>query len=160
MLLLGVWSLNPSLYFLNSLISQGWGQKAGISAIAANSIQAPQMKKEICHHHPQGCPKDCFCPKIHPDEGGAPDLSGDISGGISGDISGDISVKRESIHQPVLVQCTEDSAAAGPTAGATALAVPILEIRMPFWAVGNCPGPLIPSLLESPQEPPLKIPIA
>lgn len=144
MMLLGVWALNPSLYFLKSLL----GQHDGMSAIAANAIQAPQQKKEICHHHPQGCPKDCFCPKILPDEGGATDISDEISD------------KRESIHQPILVQCTEDNAAAGPPAGVTALANPVREIRMPFWVVGRCPNPLIPSLLEAPQEPPLKIPIA
>ncbi len=34
-----------------------------VKAAAIGSARA----MEICPHHPQGCPPDCHCPKVHPD---------------------------------------------------------------------------------------------
>jgi len=38
------------------------------SAVQAAAISAPRTV-ETCPHHPQGCPPDCLCPKIHTDLG-------------------------------------------------------------------------------------------
>lgn len=53
----------------------GPGRAAGAAKTAAIAVpQAP----ETCPHHPQGCPPDCHCPKIHHDAGedGAGTLAG------------------------------------------------------------------------------------
>ena len=38
------------------------------TVVAATEIQVTGTPTPICHHHPEGCPKDCFCPKIVPED--------------------------------------------------------------------------------------------
>ncbi len=117
-----------------------------LTPVAANAIAVTDLKpgeREICEHHPEGCPKACLCPKIR--------------------VQSDGSVAEESPLQartrgPALTACSEGAQHAPhpPAESGWASAVsPFLE---------SCSSPASPpspaALLAHPSEPPFKIPIA
>jgi hypothetical protein len=61
---------------------------------------------EVCHHHPQGCPKSCMCPKMHMAMGH--DAPSKAAG---------------TLNEPTLVNCTEQ----GPQSTVQGFAVFIPE---------------------------------
>jgi hypothetical protein len=102
----------------------GPGRAPGAAKAAA--IEMPQAL-ETCPHHPQGCPPDCRCAKIHQDPGG------EETGAISG---------------PALVRCTAlgDSITPAPPgpflpAGPIAIRFPERLHALPaFFSQATAPG--------------------
>lgn len=138
--LLAVWAVNPALYLLDSLI----GKAETLSSVQANAIAAPAQGIEVCAHHQHGCPKDCFCPKIT----------------LAAESNPAPTSAPETVSEPSLSQCSEARAAIDSPPVVTALTIPAKDISIPCLVVGRCPIPRIPALLDFPQEPPQKIPIA
>jgi hypothetical protein len=138
--LIAAWAVNPSLYLLNSLL----GQLGETSLVQANAIDAPDQAIEACSHHPHGCPKDCFCPKItlQPDSSQNPTA-------VSG-----------TLYEPSLEQCSEERAAIDSPPVSTAFLPPVNEMPIPSDRIGLFPIPTQPALLDTPREPPQKIPIS
>jgi hypothetical protein len=48
----------------SGLLAPWTSRAAGPTAVAAAEIEVPGSGNGICRHHQQGCPKDCFCPRI------------------------------------------------------------------------------------------------
>jgi hypothetical protein len=76
-------------------------QAMGITGTAKTTDRhrhPPLHSMEICSHHPNGCPKDCMCPKLSATENESPDS------------------KNGRVAQPYLARCTEkDSIESPPT---------------------------------------------
>lgn len=107
--MLALWTLSPVLH----LLQEAWEHLRPASAVASMRIEVKEQAPAICHHHPEGCPKDCFCPKIKP-----PEPSREMP-----------AIQPGSFHEPTLVHCTQgDASHSGP--GLIALA---LDGR-PEWA--------------------------
>ncbi len=60
--ILALVSASPLSYYLREILQN---PKTPISESAISTdIQAHEHEKKVCQHHPEGCPKECFCPKI------------------------------------------------------------------------------------------------
>jgi hypothetical protein len=106
----------------------------------AHAIEVPGAK-EICHHHPEGCPKDCFCPKI--------------TSGIEPE-----SPHTGTLREPALVNCTEDAAVSASPQFSIFLPDPVWEMLQALEAIGLL-KPVDPRGLPNPfRDPPQKVPIA
>jgi hypothetical protein len=138
--LLAAWAVNPSLYLLKSF----FGQINETSSVQANAIDAPNQVMEVCSHHQHGCPKDCFCPKII----------------LKADSVQKPMVVSDTLHEPSLSQCSEEKASIDSPPVVTAFLLPAGIPSISCLESGRCPIPPQPALLDTPQEPPRKIPIA
>lgn len=92
-------------------VSQGldWARDfraARASAVASAAIHAGHAL-EVCPHHPQGCPKDCMCPKVKLEDSGS-------------------GVPASDLAQPFLTQCTEKGPSDIPAPAAPFLIVSIV----------------------------------
>jgi hypothetical protein len=115
-----------------------WPPVRGPSAGAARSAAiAGSRTPAICPHHPQGCPRDCLCPKLHPD------ADGEGSAVAAG---------------PALVQCTERGVWAPDAPGICLPALPF-AIRIPE-PIGILRGPAPAATAKGFRPAPGKIPIA
>ena len=137
--LLAAWAVNPSLYLLNSLL----GPLKQNTWVQASAIEAPAQGLQVCSHHQHGCPKDCFCPKITLQTEPIPKPV----------------AESDALHEPSLSQCSEERAALDSPPAVTALLIPAGEPLITCLETGRCPIPPQPALLDTPQEPPQKIPI-
>lgn len=62
------------------------------TVVASTRIEVAGAPAPTCHHHPEGCPKDCFCPKVVAEPSGH-----------------DHTEAASNLLEPSLVQCTESS---------------------------------------------------
>jgi hypothetical protein len=92
LLLLCLWNLAP----LSGLLPPRDTDPAhhGPTEVAAHLIASAGTPAPVCHHHPDGCPADCHCPKIVPAKASPADGASDGAG----------------LREPSLVQCTEGKA--------------------------------------------------
>lgn len=135
--LLALWGTGPLL----GLLEEAWLHVHAGTPVAETLIEVPETPALRCHHHPEGCPKDCFCPKM---EDGNP---------AAGQASQEPLLARETR----LVQCTEGSAqeaqplllamvAPGLTEAQASLlserALPRLQSRLPPRPELDSPGPV------------------
>lgn len=139
-LLLGFWSLAP----LTGILQDTLARFQEPAAVESARIEAPSAAHEICHHHPEGCPKDCFCPKIT--TRGEPAAHADHDHPL--------------LKEPLLVRCTEGSDLELPPA------------LVAFWPVSLPESPdfsgtgmsVLPFRSQPPrdpfQDPPLTVPRA
>ena len=113
-----------------------FGQRQDPGAIQATAIAAPGP--ETCHHHPEGCPRDCFCPKIHADADEAP--SGSLAGAALG-------------------RCTERGGSTAPAPSAPCLIPAPIETVMPDRS-RPLPSPAPQAIAPGFRPAPGKVPIA
>lgn len=115
--------------------------------VEAQAIEADAHRREICKHHPQGCPADCFCPK-------------------TGFVEEDASARHEArdagagrLRETAWAECSESRASEG---GAPSSVVYLAPPRAEGFLSDVSEG-LPPSVGESPRRmlraPPAKIPI-
>ena len=147
--------LTASLWFSAALLQ---GIAPALSAfIPAHKTEAEAAaidlgdshRQEACHHHPQGCPADCFCPKtgfVGEETSGNPDPFG--SGGGAAGVR---------LHETAWVECSE----------ARAVSTPVFAVYLPESGRGIPVFDISESLVTRAQAtvravfraPPAKIPI-
>jgi hypothetical protein len=105
-------------------------------------IEAAAAPAPVCHHHPEGCPADCHCPKFAPENPGL-----ENAGLADGTLS-----------EPTLVQCTEGKAKALSAPALVPFWPPVfpdmfaVHASLPSWPSGS------ESLLDPPSDPPRHVP--
>lgn len=136
--MLVLWSVSP----VGGLVVELLPERETSTLVSESAITLSGQETKTCHHHPEGCPADCFCPntsagKASPDEVSAP-------GALSG---------------PTLTQCTEESAKRSVTFMAHLFPFP--EVDHVLWESASS---LIPAAARAPVDRspdlPQKIPIA
>lgn len=133
----GAARLLAALFLLAQAFPWPASGKTDPGAVRAAAIAAPQAL-EVCPHHPEGCPRDCMCPKTKVEADG-PD-SGTLTG-------------------PALTRCASESRAAPPESAAIFI--------VPEPPAFRLPAPIQPAPLRPARQPlpgfraaPDKIPIA
>lgn len=139
-LLLGLWALSP----LSGILRDTLARLQGPGEAVAERIEAPGSELVICHHHLEGCPKDCFCPKIKP---GGQDVE-----------DHDHHHDAPYLKEPSLVRCTEGQDQGLPPAllafwSAAPSALPDLDGAGEYLLLSPPPSPRDPFL-----APPYKVP--
>jgi hypothetical protein len=87
-LLLALWGLGP----IGGLLQEALHHFDHPTEVEAAVITVPESPTLRCHHHPEGCPKDCFCPKFTEDQPTPAE---------------DAAHEHPLVREPRLVQCTE-----------------------------------------------------
>lgn len=130
LLLLGLWTLAPLAALLHPVAFVEVHEIP--SEVEVHRIDAPSASPPpVCHHHPQGCPADCHCPKVVPEK------------------SADAVPVAGALREPALVQCTEGQAKANGSPVMMVLWLPEVPTPLvgiafrPAWPSG-CPSPLDP----------------
>jgi hypothetical protein len=151
LLLLGLWCLGPlgSLAHLaghvHSHVRHSHArahEERAPSDVEAQRIEVAASPAPVCHHHPEGCPADCHCPKIVPEPlaPGQPIPAG------------------ESMREPSLVQCTEGGPQAKPPALVACWLPEIPGLREPFPSESAAWPALSASPLDPDRDPPGHVP--
>jgi hypothetical protein len=83
------WSLNPLGYFVQDLLQKP--KSFDSSLLQDSEIKVTAHAMETCHHHPEGCPNNCFCPKVP----------------VTAIHSGDMPLSRN-LSMTVLTHCSEE----------------------------------------------------
>ncbi len=131
-------ALRPAGFLFSELLSHQHLE----TPVEAARIAAPGSGPEACEHHPAGCPKDCFCPKIP----------------IHADSGAETVLAPGELHQPALAHCTgrdgSDELSAGPVFQA-----PEWVLQVPAGRLGRLLRAPHSALLPQEADSPLKIPI-
>lgn len=114
----------------------GFGPAAPRTAVQAAAIAAPGL--EICAHHPEGCPRDCLCPKIHQEDEAGP--AGILAG-------------------PALVECTGKAGPASTAPAGLFLLPGPIEASL-LHRIQTLPAPRVEATAPGFRPFPGKIPIA
>jgi hypothetical protein len=114
-------------WLLNFAVALEWnaGELRGPSAtpVEAAAIDAPaaSIGIETCHHHPEGCPKSCLCPKTRIVPEGASSVASDES----------VASPREAtLNEPSWVTCSEDAPHAWSPAFAVYIPASGIDLRL------------------------------
>ena len=97
----------------------------------------------ICVHHPQGCPRNCLCPKIHPE------AHADYEETIHQSI----------LNEPTLVNCTELNAKSTSPTSTIFLPTPHISIFI-FDSLHSFIKSHCDSIVSRTYDPPQKVPIS
>lgn len=138
-LLLGLWSFTP----LTGILGEAW-EHLHPTEVASALIEIESPAPERCHHHPEGCPKDCFCPKITDEASHSHEEPAEAPAAT--------------LAEPMLVQCTEGTPDDRPPA---LLALwPVVTPMLPLVALSSDLSlPVSSSLPRDPfQDPPFQVP--
>lgn len=139
--ILAAWVYNT----LGSVLSDMLHEIVNASLVEAVAIEAPELERHVCHHHPHGCPKDCFCPKLTV---------------VAENTGGPVSPRsQDTLSEPSLEQCTE--LAHGMVWQFAALVLPEPPwVPIQLELKSNWPSARVREPLDPFQDPPRKIPIA
>ncbi len=140
-LILSIFLFNAVAVFMNSAPRMADSKVTVVEeAIDATSLLNSHV---ICVHHPEGCPKDCLCPKLNPgvDVKSHQPLSG-------------------SVHEPYWVNCSEQgsiersvfSSLFIPNTGEISLVVEPVVVLLTTMGANFAPNPCL--------APPSKVPIS
>jgi hypothetical protein len=112
------------------------------TAVELAAIDTPKSL-ETCHHHPQGCPKDCFCPKTTVRVEAAEDASAPVSG---------------ILQESSWVNCNEEGSTSTAPAYAVFVAEPGVHVFLTMLIVGTV-AQATRGEVRAVSNPPQKIPI-
>jgi hypothetical protein len=136
-----VWAFQPATDIFRNLQDLISSPKP----VQANSIQVDASSVKTCHHHPEGCPGDCFCPDMH---------------GLEDSLPASESKSLGKLFEPSLVQCTEKGSGQISHSGEiflpefpTSFALLVMQAELVTSLGDNRPRP--PHL-----DPALKVPIS
>lgn len=139
-IILLAWAIQPSLEIFQNLHIL----LLKPTPVQAVAIQQNSHSGKICQHHPEGCPKDCFCPNQIVQEQDA----------------GNLHLVKERLFEPSLVQCTEKAPRQVLQSNSIGLVDLPLEYIPPMRQIGKNIISSTSMPAAPPLDPALKIPIA